>query len=110
MTDPRPHADRDRLGALFERALALPAVQRAAFVAESCGDDTALYNELASLLSSQEAAPDYLERLGQHVMPAALGELASLDFPAGRVVGRYEVFERIGGGGMGVVYRARDPE
>lgn len=108
-TGPRGRAERDRLGELFERALALPAERRAAFLAESCGDDTALQEELASLLASQEAAPDYLEQLAPRVMPAALDELSGSGLAAGRVVGRYEVLERIGGGGMGEVYRARDP-
>ena len=108
MTDEHGRADRQRLGDLFERALTLPRAARAAFLEDECDD--ALRAELASLLDSHDAAPDYLDRLGADVLPVALGGLLADDaLPVGRVVGRYAILERIGGGGMGVVFRARDP-
>jgi serine/threonine protein kinase/Flp pilus assembly protein TadD len=109
MTDERGTEPREWLGELFERALALPLKERAAFVERECHDPV-LQAELVSLLASHATAPDYLERLGAEVLPAALGALAEVDATRpGRFVGRYEVLARIGSGGMGVVYRARDP-
>ena len=109
MTDGRGLTDRERLRELFERALALPSEERAAFVDREC-DDAVLQSELASLLASADAAPDYLERLGAEILPSLLEALPEGDdLLPGSVIGRYEVLARIGAGGMGVVYRARDP-
>ncbi|MDF2772846.1 MAG: serine/threonine protein kinase with repeat [Geminicoccaceae bacterium] len=110
MTDGRGPAGRERLGELFERALALPSAERAPFIDRECDDD-ALQAELASLLASYDTAPDYLERLAASVLPDALGALIRPgDLPAGQSAGRYEILARIGSGGMGTVYRARDQE
>jgi RecB family exonuclease len=67
---PEP-VDRDRLGELFERALGLPPAGRAAFLAEACGRDTRLHDELSSLLTSHDADPNFLDRLGRQILPAA---------------------------------------
>src|SRR5687768_4145868 len=109
MTAGRGPAGRERLSELFERALALPSAERAPFIERECDDD-ALQAELASLLASYDTAPNYLERLAASVLPEALGALMQPgDLPAGQSAGRYEILARIGGGGMGTVYRARDP-
>ncbi|HUG40168.1 MAG TPA: hypothetical protein VMM12_06780, partial [Longimicrobiales bacterium] len=99
---------RRRLAELFERAIGLPAEERAGFVEEACGGDAGLQAELAALLDFHAAAPTYLDDLAGRVLPAALEALPEEAPFVGRTVGRYEILERIGGGGMGVVYRARD--
>ena len=82
--------------------------ERAGFIERECADG-ALRSELDSLLASHESAPDFLERLGAGLLPATLAALSKATLPATRVIGRYEILERIGGGGMGIVYKARDP-
>jgi hypothetical protein len=101
-------ADRDRLGELFERALAVPPHTRAAFLTDACGADTRLHAELVSLLASHTTAPDFLERLGRRVLQPALDAFAAGALAPGHVIGRYQIIGTLGSGGMGEVYKARD--
>ncbi len=75
---------------------------RAAYVVEACSGDDSLRHEVESLLAADKRAEGFLES-----MPRLLdGEpTESLE---GRCVGAYEIGSRIGAGGMGEVYEARD--
>lgn len=55
-----------RLKALFEQALERVPAQQTAFLAEACGEDTALKHEVESLLASHREAGGFLSE------PAAL--------------------------------------
>ena len=46
----------EQLSALFEQALSVPREQRAEFVRQVCGDNTALRRELESLLDAERSA------------------------------------------------------
>ena len=99
-----PHDDWLRLKEVFAGARALPRERRPAYLAEACGDNEALRQEVESLLSSNEHAKSFLET------PAAAqvqDAFAAINLE-GQRIGSYQIEARIGAGGMGEVYRARD--
>jgi eukaryotic-like serine/threonine-protein kinase len=92
-----------RIEELCQRALDLPAHERAKWLDRSCGDDHALRREVENLLAHEHAGARFLETSVEPVVSAVM--LPSL---AGRRVGVFEVGALLGAGGMGEVYRARD--
>lgn len=100
--------DDDRLATLFERALELPRERRRPFLEEACADDSRLLAELDSLLASHDSSPAFLDDLGARVLPPVLDALGETVDPIGEIVAHYRIVGRIGRGGMGEVFRARD--
>src|SRR5215471_9366850 len=88
---------------VFERALELPSDERLAYVASACGSHGGLRGEVERMLASHRAAPDFL------ATPAGMvTETRAPQSLEGQRIGPYLLSSRIGAGGMGVVYKARD--
>jgi serine/threonine protein kinase/Tol biopolymer transport system component len=100
---------------IFQKALDADVERRPGVLADSCAGDESLRREVESLLSQYQNAGNFMEKPAfatlsdTSVLPAARpGGPSPAKIPVGTAIGRYRIGDRIGSGGMGVIYEAED--
>ncbi len=90
---------------LMREALEQPDAQRAGWVAQQCGADAALHQQVLRLLEADQETDGLLDR--PLMVAFAQGVEDEADPRIGQRIGPFVLRETIGRGGMGQVYRAQ---
>jgi serine/threonine-protein kinase len=93
---------------LYHAALEHPAERRSTFLAEACGGDEVLLQEVESLLAYEDQAENFIESPALDVAAKLMANKQGVTVTAGQTINQYKIISPIGAGGMGEVYLAED--
>lgn len=94
----------DKIKELFQQAAELASEERKDFLNRECAGDSALQNEVESLLESFNKTENFLET--PHLKTLDLIIQDDSNALLGKRVGNYQIEKKIGDGGMAVIYSA----
>ena len=100
-----------RAAELFHKICELPFSEQSAALDQACGNDEELRQEVLGLLAAdRQAGGEFLNRpaieIAAEQINLATGNAGEVK--PGSILGKYQLVQQIGAGGMGVVYEAQD--